>query len=1017
MKSRIINELHRLAEGQKSSYGNILKEDFGFTEEQLKNRAVQLRTMLLHDYGRIAVTTIDRFFQRILKSFTHELGVFPGYNVELDSDFVLHKAVDKVMEEVRENPELKVWIKELMEDNVDEGKSWSIKDRIVALGEEIFKEDYMLLKPEILEKFRDKNFLKEYRKFLKEVIREYENSLASLAEKAIRLISEAGLQLGDFKRGKSGCAAHFFKLQEGKLDSVTPSARNAVGEVECWISKSNETAINAKIEALYPALSGLLEQCIGIYDRKYRYYLSARQLTANLYQLGILNDLYGKVREYCDEKGLMLLSDTTHILNVLIEGNDTSFLFEKTGNYYKHVMIDEFQDTSSLQWRNFRPLVVNCLSEGNNALIVGDVKQSIYRWRNGDWSLLAGGVEREFRQLGTKNITLQNNWRSAREIVDFNNTFFTVAARELKILYDRSARDGNSWSDAILRAYDRPEQNAKLGTTGYVDILFGPASKEENSEAAIMSSVTDIIRDILERGGEQKDIVILVRSGKEGAYVANYLMAYNKTSLREINFISNDSLYVGSSPYVKFIVSILRYTIEPYDLVNKAALLFFYSTFIKCCKADEWDSVFKAVQEEELFRFLNTDFTFTSGKIMSSSLFETIEVIIDKFSLKDKKEEVPYLIAFQDIIFEYEANNSNSIVLFLEWWEKEQGKKVLSTSEEVNAVRILTIHKAKGLEFEHVILPFCSWELDNVLPLRRVWCTNREKDFCELEYAPLNYSSKLADTIFEDNYYEEHLKAYVDNLNLLYVALTRAKKELYLRPYGPKFNKDGSVSLTHIGAFIFQVLEKLKGEENCRFCPDETMNLQYGAKYRTPPHETANGLLTLGGYVVFEPEKRISIKYKYQDYTEPDGESRSAVDEGKLLHEIFRSVEYAGDVLKAVRNVYLEGLIARTDKEAYCTKVKNYLNHPLASAWFSPEYQVINEREILFCFGSKARPDRVVVKGREALVIDYKFGSKEDKQYDRQVRFYCNTLEKMGYTSVQGYIWYVLLNKIVPIGS
>lgn len=1014
MKSRIIKELHKLAEGHKSSYGNILKADFKYTEDELKNKAVQLRTMLLHDYGRIAVTTIDRFFQRILKSFTHELGVFPGYNVELDSNYVLLKAVDKVMVEMKENAELKRWLGELMESRVEDGQSWNIKYRMTALGEELFKEDYMQLDSGVLSKFSDKGFLQRYREFLKKTVRDYEEELSALSKEAIGIIEDAGLSYQSFKGGKLGCVYHFYKLKDGKFDDVTASARNAVGNSECWIAKSCKADLALRLQSVYPLLDDLLRRCIEIYDERYCHYLSARQLLTNLYQLGILHDLYGKVREYCDEKGLMLLSDTTRMLNLLIEGNDTSFLFEKTGNYYKHLMIDEFQDTSALQWRNFRPLVVNSLAEGNRALIVGDVKQSIYRWRNGDWQLLADKVEREFRHLGTKNIVLQSNWRSARNIVNFNNIFFREAVLELKEVYDESVKEENTGSEAILQAYDKLEQTAKSEQPGYVDIRFGPSVKEENREQYMMKSVVDIITDILQRGGKQKDIVILVRSGREGAYVAGYLMEYNKTSLREISFISNDSLYIWASPYVKFIVAVLRYMVEPYDKVNKAFIMYFYRTFIQTCREEEWDTVFQAVKEEELFEFLNTGLVFRVGEVLSYSLFETVEAIVDNFSLKDRETEVPYLIAFQDIVFEYETNNSNSIVLFLEWWEKERNKRVLSTSEEVDAIRILTIHKAKGLEFDHVILPFCAWELDSVLPVRRIWCRNREKKFGELEYAPLNYSAKLAETIFKNDFYEERLKAYVDNLNLLYVAMTRAKKELYVRSYLPKFNKDGSLSLKDIGAFMYRVLGNLK-EKECGFYPDGVMNVEYGEKYRYKEVEKEKTSLSLNTYAVYEPEARISIKYKYQDYSDPDRSARTAIDEGKLLHEIFRTVEHTEDIGKAVHRVYLEGLIGREDLDGYRKKVERYINRPEISEWFSSAYHIVNERDILFRFGAKARPDRILVKGEEAVVIDYKFGSKEDLHYKRQVRFYCHTLKEMGYSSVHGFIWYVFLDKIVAV--
>ena len=331
MKSRIINELHRLADGKTSDYGEALKQEFGFTDEQLKNRAVLLRTMLLHDYGRLAVTTIDRFFQRIIKAFTRELGIFPGYNVELDSDFVLLKAVDKVMQQVKDNPGLKNWISELMSSNVEEGKSWSIKSKIAELGEELFKENYMLFDKHILDKFSDKEFLKNYRSFLTATVQAYESRQAAIGQEAIGLIRSEGLEQTDFKGGKAGCVSYFYKLVAGNFDKPTATVRKGAQDSAAWVTKTSPR--KATIGSICPRLMQLLQDILNRFDQDYSYYLSARMLSDNLYQLGILNDLYQEVRAYCDEKGLMLLGDTTHILNMLIADNGTSFLFEMWGNY------------------------------------------------------------------------------------------------------------------------------------------------------------------------------------------------------------------------------------------------------------------------------------------------------------------------------------------------------------------------------------------------------------------------------------------------------------------------------------------------------------------------------------------------------------------------------------------------------------------------------------------------------------------------------------------------------------
>ncbi|MBC5620781.1 UvrD-helicase domain-containing protein [Butyricimonas hominis] len=1014
MKSRIVRELNKLAEGQKSDYREDLKRSLRLSDEQVKARAEVLRTLILHDYGRLAVTTIDRFFQRVIKAFTRELGIFPGYNVELDSDYVLQRAVDQVMQRMNKDRELGAWITELMNDSVEDARSWSVKSKIAELGKELFGESYMLFDKDVQERFSDRDFLKIYKRFLQGIITGFEKRLQEYGRIGCVFMEEQGLHVEDFKGGKRSAVTHFYKLKDKNLDGITATIRKAVDNLDEWVTKSMDAAGRARVEDAYTTLNTWLRESVEFYDEHLRDYVSARLLSGNLYQLGILNDLYGEVRDYCDEKGLMLLSDTTRLLNTLIAGNDTSFLFEKTGNFYKHVMIDEFQDTSTMQWANFRPLIVNTLAEGGRAMLVGDVKQSIYRWRNGDWRLLAEGVERDFTAFGTDNIVLGHNWRSSREIVEFNNRFFVQAAGQLKELYDAECGEDNVYSRSIAEAYNKPEQLVSRPGNGYVEIRFGEEKQEEGSDTAIMEEVVAIVNDTVRRGGHLKDCVILVRNGKEGAFAADYLIEYNK---REgipfpVTFISNDSLYVSSSPYVELIINVLRYMVEPYDAVNRTVLLYNYRTFVKGENTAEDDELFKAGgQAESFLDTLDIPFLREPERLVSGSLFEITEEIIEAFGLKNRTEELPYLIAFQDILFEYERNNTNSLPVFLEWWEKEKDKKVLSTSEETDAVRILTIHKSKGLEFKSVIIPFCAWDLDDTRHGRRIWCRNREEGFRDLEYAPLNYSPKLADSHFREDYMEEHMKAYVDNLNLLYVALTRAERELYVLPYAPKISKEGKPS--DIGAFLYQVLEQLALPE----WDGENLCLRIGRQEVIPVSGKVNddNTLSLSEYPIYNLNGRVSVRYKYEDYTDPENIETSAVDEGKMLHEIFRRIETVNDIDRAVGDMYRAGLINNDERAVYREQVVGFLKNNVPSEWFDGKYKIINERDILFKGTGKARPDRVMTDGRKAVVVDYKFGRKEEKSYLRQVGFYCKTLRQMGYTDVSGYIWYVTLDKIVPV--
>lgn len=1006
MKSRIIGELHKLARGIESPYTEKLESVLRLSVEQIRERAGLLQTLILHDYGRLSVTTIDRFFQRIVKAFTRELGLFPGYNVELDNDFVLMQAVDQLIHRMGEDKELRKWILELMDNRVEDAKSWSVKSKINELGRELFGESYMLLDTLLLERFSDKNFLNDYRVFLIKTIRSFERRMMEYGTEGCRIIAEAGLEPSDFKGTSRSFMYIFDKWKENKLDSISNTTRNAVDNLESWSVKKQEGWKQEKIESVYPELNKCLGDAIAYYDREVLAYNSAKQLYDNLYQLGILNDLYREIRRFCEEKGVMLLSDTTRVLHLLIAGNDASFLFEKSGNYYKHILIDEFQDTSTMQWQNFRPLIVNTLSDGGKALLVGDVKQSIYRWRNGEWRLLAEGVEQEFSAMGVHHTSLEKNWRSSGEVVAFNNVFFEKAATLLRVMFEAETGTENSYSRSITDAYAGVKQIVTQSKPGYVEVVFGGDKRLEESQTEIMERMVSALSDYRKRGGELRECVVLVRKAGEGAVVADFLMEYNKRPdiPFPIPFVSNDSLYLSSSPYVELIVNALRYIAEPYDEVNRATLLYNYHTFVEPTAVEDMDSLFRG-----------TDFSILTQS-STGSLFERVEQLIGHFGLRNNVAEIPYLVAFQDAVFQYESGNTNSVPLFLEWWEKEKTKRVLSTSEATDALRILTIHKSKGLEYNVVVLPFCNWELDDTRHGRRIWGHNKEEGFSELELAPLNYSSRLKETYFQEDYFEEHMKSYVDNLNLLYVAFTRAKNELYVYPFAPKISKDGKPA--DIGGVAFQVLELLNEEDSASGWDAESMQLMRGTKHcRQLPEAKQEDVIHLSDYPMFELNERVSIRYRYKDYGDTDTVELSPVDEGKLLHEIFRRIRTFSDVEEAVYGVFREGLIGEKEKVYYVEKVNAYLRQAGVSEWFGQGVQVMNERDILFRTARIARPDRVMIDGRNAVVVDFKFGRKEEESYRKQLSFYCNSLRQMGYRNVTAYIWYVNLEKIVDINS
>lgn len=1002
MKHRIVGELHKMAMGEESSYIDILSKELNIGKVEIRDKSILLRSLLLHDYGRFSVTTIDSFFQNILKAFTREIGITPGYNILLENKNLLNDAIEAVLEKGLSDNSIKKWISDLMQKELDRGKSWNIRNSINSIGVEIFNEKYNLLDKELLDKFGNREFLDNYRLFLANLVKSYENFMLNKGKEAVKIILDNELFITDFKYGKSGCVNYFFKNSLGDFSPPGLRARDSVESENLWFTAKSEK--KSQIISILGLLMPIMQEIIEYHDSNNREYLTAINILSNMYQLGLLSDINHEVRRISDERGEILLSDITFIINKLINNNDAPFLYEKMGNIFHHIMIDEFQDTSQLQWNNFKPLVLDVLSEGGKAMIVGDVKQSIYRWRNGDWRLLAEGVENGFRDsFDVKNIVLEANWRSSKDIVEFNNIFFSFASVYLYEFYNLQLPEHEKYSSSILSAYSDIIQEVKKQNRGYVNIKYDIPLDENRKEVG--NEVIRIILDIIERGGNLSNIAILVREQKEGVEIAKSLIEYNASHNESIKFVSGDSLYILNSLYVNFIIGVLKYLSNNDDNINKSFLYNFYNIYLK----NEINTDFVCI-DKDIFEDM-TGIELDISKLYSGSLFEKVEYIIEYYKLNENCEELPYIIAFQDMVLEFSESQSNSISLFIEWFNKEGEKRVLPANDGVDAVNIMTIHKSKGLEFDYVIMPFCMWEIDNLRHRRRIWCKNNHRGFDALEYVPINYSTKLKDTFFDEDYCEEHMRAFVDNLNLLYVAFTRAKNELYLRSFIPKEYNSIPNSITII-ELIKEVLNNINNETDFKADFGE-YEFSCGIKNNITKHKPDGNLYSLEKYSVGSPADSISVKYRFKEYNTDDREE--AIDKGKIMHEIFSQIINIGDAAKSLERSINNGLIESKDYDEFYSFINNRLMNPEVSEWFDSSNNVYTERDIMLSNGSKIRPDRVIINDKKTIIIDYKFGLKKEKSYERQILTYCKAMSKMGYKNIEGYIWYLSDNSISKV--
>ena len=769
MKQRILEQLHLLSRpGVKSDYLERIMEFTGKDEVWVRAKAKEILVSILHDYTSFRVSTIDKFFQLVMRSFARELGKMATYSVEMDKDSVLMRAVDKMFVQLDEpqNQKLLEWLIDYSLEAVDKGSSWNVKGEILKLGNQIFSEEFKLAKEKGEKNFEDVTIdeVAALKNSLKAVADGFADELVGLAKEGIKCMADNNLSAEGFKGGSRSPFKYFEKVEKmtrGK-GAVEPPAATFMALFDDKGKWFTGKKCPAEIEAVYPELNEIIGKIIALFEKGYRSYVTAQVLLSNVNVLGILNDIYAKVLEYCREKNIILLSESTELLGKIIDGSDTPFVYEKIGAKLDHFMLDEFQDTSSLQWRNFYPLLKNSLAEGHRNLVVGDVKQSIYRWRGSDWKILKEDIYSQFRKDELKGENLKFNYRSTVNIIEFNNKFFDYCAKQAQGLVEKGGKD-------VVEVYSELEQKvpeSRLEKKGYVEVDFIDGEVEDFQEAAL-GMLPVKVAALVEGGYAQKDIAVLVRTGKEGNLVAEKLLESG------YDVISSDSLYVVSSLAVQKVVNVLREIDNP------------QSDALRIMR------MFQSIPSME--------------QISHYSLYQLSEAIVRESLSEEEKGDVAYLQAFLDLVLEFTNSKGTNIGQFLKWWDESGVKCTISAPEDMDAIRVMTIHKSKGLGFNVVIVPFLNENLDHKqLQYPTLWSTYEGMP------VPVKYGKGLLESSFEGEYKKERLAACIDALNTVYVAFTRAKEEMVIFAPEAKLNKSGEISLASVSDMLYkyQIFQK-----------------------------------------------------------------------------------------------------------------------------------------------------------------------------------------------------------------
>ena len=1027
---RILSQLYGIWKGlsESDNYLKVIVEKTGYAPKLIRERAGQGLSNLLHNYNYFRVETIDTFFQSVLRNMARELDLTTNLKIGLNDVQVEELAVDQLIADLSTTDVMLQWILKYIMESISDDKSWNVISQIKRFGCTIFKDEYKEVSKELEQKMEEKGFFEQYTTQLRDIRKAAEERMILIGESFFDTLEGEGLSINDLANKNRGIASFFLKLQKGVFDPSIENATvaNCLSNPEKWCAKSHPQR-DVIISLAEGALGDILRYAVEERPRQWKLYKSADLTLRHLNQLRLLGSIEKKVRELNENNNRFLLSDTQQLLHTLIEGSDSPFIFEKIGTKLEHVMIDEFQDTSTVQWQNFRVLLDEAMShEGGSNLIVGDVKQSIYRWRAGDWRLL-NDIEQQFRQQQIETIPLKKNYRSERNIITFNNHFFSQAA---ELEYQEQKELNPEEAEQLKRAYadvvqEIPEDRE---ASGEVSVRLLPA---EDYQEQTLQQVAETISILTIRGVPQKEIAILVRVNNQIPMIAQYFLE----QMPEVTIVSDEAFRLDASVAVNLLVSALRLLTHPDDQLTKAAIVKCYHIDVLKEQAEDNELL---LSTNDLDQLLPETLLVQREVLLTMPLYELAERLYAIFSLERLNEQSAYVFAFYDQLASYVNDNTADIDSFLAAWDESICGKTIQ-SEETNGVRIISIHKSKGLEYNYVICPFCDWQLEkqsgNIL-----WCQPEEQPFSDLPIAPVDYSrGQMIGTIYEPDYLHEHLQNTVDNLNLLYVAFTRAKKGLYVfGKRGAKASRSGLIEqclplvAQQMPEAILSGMEDEKGELLFSLYSDSVGRANKDSSLSKP---SDNPFLQSAEPVAVDfryMESQVNFRQsnRSQAFIEADEsdeiERLNYIQTGSVLHQVFSMIRTTDDIEDALKQLQFEGVLydEQITPERISSMLKKRLQDPRVAEWFSPHWNLFNECTILTLENGEVkerRPDRVMTDGEKWVVVDFKFGSPKPEYYD-QVREYMELIKSLSTphsprSSIKGYLWFVYSNKIEEVDT
>lgn len=1062
MKMRILSQLYGIANSLQSSqqYFNKVKEKTNMPDAVIRNNARAALTLLIHRYNNFRILTIDAFFQQVLRNLAHELGQTANLRVDLNNEEITEKAVDQMIESLEKGQPVLQWISTYINNSIEDDNGWNIIGKIKTFGTNIFKDFYKAHEANLKEQLSNADDFKVYETTLRKRRNDIRKTFNSKARSILNEIKNANLDIPSNYR--SGLYKYLTDSAIAPLTNkpLKAGVLKANESPQNWTSSKCAKADKQQIQTLAAeVLSAQLSELIAYNNDNWNEFQSIQLTLSHLSELRLLHAIADAVDNLTKDTNRFMLSNTQALLKELIADSDTPFIFERIGARLKHVMIDEFQDTSTIQWQNFQVLLANCMAqELSQNLIVGDIKQSVYRWRQGDWGIL-NNIEKSFAHQKIRLETLDYNYRSEKRIIDFNNAFWEQCVANTA---KEVAQDDAEKAEIVQKAYeDVAQKTHKTTENGFVKISLYPSKVMKE---AVLEELIETIKELFNNGyggKNQSKIAILVRSKSNIQDIVNALL---QSFGNEINIVSDEAFRLDASLSVNIIVSAMHLLTHPDDVLTRGKLVKLYNQEVLKKPLTDTDLLVsingsnnidtknidkkerrKLATEQQMAKLnsqLPPEYVANRELLLGLPIVDLVDKLFMLFGLDQLEGQSSYICTLYDTLNDFLKDHTADIDDFINEWENSLSSKTIQ-SDEIEGIRIMTIHKSKGLEFDNVIIPFCNWEMEKKGTL---WCETKNKPapYNKLPLLPIDFSrDKLIGTVFEDDYKEEHFQNIVDNLNLLYVAFTRASKNLFV--FGlrqgkttldniakgtPPGNRSYAIELA-----LRQVSEQLQGS-SLSF-PDDIgseIHFEYGT-LAPETHEKEHAVAD--NPFLIKPDKHIvsiatypqaatfkqsnkSIEFVKGEDIDPSDRTRY-IKIGNVLHQLFSTIYTTADIPARLNELEQQGIIYNDEitSAQLRTRIEDAITNPQVQEWFSKRWQLYNECTILEYNKDtnemeEHRPDRVMTDGKEFVVVDFKFG-KEREEYKKQVQQYMEILIRMGHKKVSGYLWYVVKNNVVEV--